>query len=105
MSYDVSLMADTGGEPVEVWQRNHTSNTSRMWKAAGCDIAAFDGCSGAALSSAAYEALTLLALDPETYRQFEPGNGWGTLESTKDFLRAIAEAGKKYPRTTVRVWR
>lgn len=103
MSYDVSLMADTGGEPVTVWSYNHTSNTRAMWIAAGCDIAAFDGCSAAALSTAAYEALTLIALRPDAYRHMEPDNKWGTVESTKDFLRAIAEAGKKYPRTTVRV--
>lgn len=105
MSYDVSLLADTGGEPVTVWDYNHTSNTVAMWTAAGCDIAAFDGKQASELMMPAYDAMTMLALRPDAYRHMEPGNGWGTVESTKDFLRAIAEACKKYPRTTVRVHR
>lgn len=105
MSYDVSLMAETGGEAVQVWDRNHTSNTSAMWRAAGCDIAEFHGRKPHYLGSAAAHAFTEIYLNRENYRPMQPDNGWGTVESTLDFLAAISLACEKYPMTTVDVSR
>lgn len=105
MSYDVTLYADTGGKPVEVWWRNHTSNTAKMWTAAGCDIAHFHGQPAWKLGVYARRALAELQNDPERFRQYEPGNGWGTVESVTDFLLGIAEAADAYPKTEVDVFR
>lgn len=105
MSYDVYLEAPTGGEPASIWDRNHTSNTAWMWCEAGCDISAFDGCSAAALGQAAYEAILAISSDVPKYRAVEPGNGWGTVESTLAFLHDIHNACTRWPATTVRVSR
>lgn len=105
MSYDVSLVAETGGEPAYVWDRNHTSNTSAMWRAAGCDIAEFDGMKAHELGRAAHMAYMVLLRNKGDYRSMEPRNGWGTVESTIEFLHDIDAACKKYPMTTVRVHR
>lgn len=105
MSYDVYLMAETGGEPVEVWERNHTSNTAAIWRKAGCDIAAFDGLPASELGIAAASAMLEISEYHEKYLPLEPSNGWGTLLSTVEFLGAISMACAKYPATTVRVSR
>lgn len=105
MSYDVYLMADTGGEPFPVWDRNHTSNTSSMWRAAGCDIAEFHGKKAHELKRAAHTAFMVILRNKGDYRSMEPGNGWGTVESTLDFLSDIETACAKYPMTTVEVSR
>lgn len=103
MSYDVSLEADTGGEPVEIWTRNHTSNTGCMWRDAGLDLVAYEGAKASALRSAAHEACGVILENMEKYRAMEPGNGWGTVVSTVEFLTDISNACARYPATTVRI--
>jgi hypothetical protein len=103
MSYDVSLEADTGGEPVEVWTRNHTSNTADMWRDAGLDLRAYEGARASTLRSAAHDACMAILQDVEKYQAMEPDNGWGTVESTVSFLTDISNACAKYPATTVRI--
>lgn len=105
MSYDVSLLADTGGEPFAVWDYNHTSNTSAMWRTAGCDIAEFHDRKAHELGRAAHTAFMVILRNKGDYRAMEPDNGWGTVDSTLGFLAAIEEACKKYPMTTVSVSR
>jgi hypothetical protein len=105
MSYDVSLMADTGGEPVEAWSWNHTGNTARMWREAGCDLAAFHGRPARELGDALERALVEMVADPERFRAMEPQNGWGSYRSTLAFLSAIRDACRTYPATTVEVSR
>lgn len=105
MSYDVSLMADTGNQPVEAWSINHTSNTSGVWRAAGCDIASFHGQEAWKLGASAAQAWARMQADPEAFRRYERGGGtWGTVETTMDFLLAIAQAARDYPKTEVQVW-
>lgn len=107
MSYDVYLeLGDkTGYDNLYAWERNHTSNTAGMWRAAGCDIAAFDGKPASELGPAAARALAAIVTEPEKYRPMEPSNGWGSLSSTVHFLLAIWEACEEWPETTVRVSR
>jgi hypothetical protein len=106
MSYDVYLEIDTGGtEPVEVSWLNHTSNTAAMWRAAGCDIAECDGRPAANFAEGLASAIEAIESDPDRYRQYEPPNGWGTLETTLKFLRDLLHACQCHPRTTVRVSR
>lgn len=106
MSYDVSLVIDTGdSEPHEVASHNHTSNTARMWRAAGCDIAEFHGKSAVEFHAALTAAIIEIAADPDAYRQYDATNGWGDLESTLGFLRDLQGACARHPKTTVAVSR
>lgn len=106
MSYDVDLMIDTGGpEMVSVYSRNHTSNTSGMWRAAGCDIAEFHDKPASEFAAALAPAIEKLKATPEEFRQYEPANRWGTLDSTIEFLSDLLDACEKHPKTTVSVWR
>jgi hypothetical protein len=106
MSYDVYLEVDAGGpEPVEAYWRNHTSNTSRMWREAGCDIAACGGHQAAQFAEGLAGAISAMEEEPEKYRQWEPENQWGTYETTLSFLRDLLDACRAYPRAVVRVSR
>ena len=108
MSYDVDLhigpqtpcpmcghSAQESGK--EVFSRNHTSNTAEMWRKAGCDLAAYDGKLAHELAAALESAIVEIASHPDTYREFEPANGWGNMDTTLAFLRAIHSACLEFP--------
>lgn len=105
MSYDVSLYLGGGNESACVFDRNHTSNTARMWREAGCDVAEFHGKS--ALEFGAYLSLAIddIEFRPGHYEYWAPENGWGTVNTTLDFLRALRDACERYPNATVAVSR
>ena len=105
MSYDVSLIISTGTEFVEVFSANHTSNTSDMWRAAGCDIAAFDGKPAPELAAACEKAIRLIESDRKAFEQFQPSNRWGTIDSTLGFLHDLMCAGRLHEKTVVSVCR
>lgn len=106
MSYDVYLAIDTGGdEPVDVFDRNHTSNTSNMWRKAGCDIAEFDGKTAPVFEEALRPAIAEILANRHEYTEFEPSNGWGDIDSTVRFLTDLANACAAHPKTIVRVSR
>jgi hypothetical protein len=50
-------------------------------------------------------ALRLLKEYPESYNEFEPGNGWGSYESFVEFVENVLEACLKYPDGTIVVYR
>lgn len=106
MSYDIYLEVDTGGEePVEVWWRNHTSNTASMWVAAGCDLALYHGKTATELAEAIEVAVANMKAEPGRYREYNSPNGWGTYSTTLLFLSEIHKACVENPKTTVRVSR
>jgi hypothetical protein len=105
VSYDVYLEATTPTGTEVVWERNHTSNTSNMWRHAGCDIAAFDGKPASELGAAAARAIAAIVTEPEKYTPMEPRNRWGTLLSTVRFLTDIWDACRDWPNTTVQISR
>lgn len=106
MSYDVYLTIDTGSpEPVTVWDRNHTSNTARMWREAGCDLAEFDGKPATELAASLGSAISVMQAEPARFREMDPPNGWGDYVSCLEFLRAILDACGEHPLTTVRISR
>lgn len=106
MSVTVYLIADTGHpDGYVVFDRNHTSNTHKMWLKAGCDIASFDGRPATELGDAARAAASKMVAAPEDYQQFAPENGLGTVGTTTDFLLDIARFCQSHPKTTVRVSR
>lgn len=105
MSYDVHLLAPTGGEPVEAYWANMTSNVAPMWRAAGCDLAAFDGASATALADNLVPAIAAMESNPETFKAMNPPNGWGDYDGCLRFLRELRDACRLYPATEVRVSR
>lgn len=106
MSYDVSLEVDTGGpEAVEVYSRNHTSNTAAMWREAGCDIASFHGAGAGTFSVALDGAIRDMEERPKHYAKWNAPNGWGSYETTLEFLRDLLDACKRHPATKVSVSR
>ena len=90
---------------LEVWSGNHTSNTAAIWREAGADLATFEGKTAGDCIEPLAAAIATIERDPERFRHHEPGNGWGTVESTLRFLRAIKAACARYPAARVEVCR
>lgn len=49
------------------------------------------------------QGASLLLNHSQKYRRFEPSNGWGTVETTYDFLIKIADNCDKYPTAVLEV--
>lgn len=106
MSYDVYLEVDAGGpEPVEAMWVNHTSNTAVMWREAGCNLAECDGRPAAQVAEGLAVAIADIEARREHYAQWNPPNGWGSVDTTLDFLRGLLDGCQRYPRSTMRVSR
>ncbi len=110
MTYVVKLEADLGGpETVTVGglglEWDYTENCAPMWRAAGADLAAFDG-------RPVWECLPLLRLaignmrsNPATYRAMDPPNAWGSYDGVLPMLERLLEAFEAAPKAIVRVHR
>jgi hypothetical protein len=106
MSYDVTLQVWSGpGAVAWVFDGNYTSNCARMWRAAGCDLAEFDGRPATELGPVAAAAAADIASHPSKYRDLEPDNGWGSMAGVIEFLGDIAEACATHQFAVVRVHR
>lgn len=106
MSYDVYLEIATGADEfAEVYWRNHTSNTAIMWREAGCDIADFEGAKASDFAVSLARAIGNIEATPDHYARWNPPNGWGSVDTTLDFLRALQTACELHPSTIVRVSR
>lgn len=103
MSYDVTLEIETAEEPLAVFDRNYTSNTSRVWIDAGCNLRDHDGSDAHGLGIALSLAIADIEFRPGHYAQYEPDNGWGSVDGTLEFLRAIQQACERFPTAVVRV--
>ena len=108
VSYDVSFKAKLEG--VDQWVYvgddwiNHTSNTAAMIKeVCGSYPSEWNGKRCADMYPVLMQGASLLCLHPKRYRQFEPGNCWGTVESTAEFLRQIADNCDKFPTAVIEV--
>jgi hypothetical protein len=114
MSYDVSFYSGPqtpchacghyaleGGK--ELASFNHTSNTTQMWRDAGCDLAAFHGKLASELAPALLKALKTIQENADYYQQYEPSNGWGSLKSTVKFLNHIYLACLENPEAVLYV--
>lgn len=108
MSYDVSFKAKLEGADQWVYVGddwiNHTSNTAAMIKeVCGSYPSEWNGKRCADMYPVRMQGASLLCLHPKRYRQFEPGNCWGTVESTAEFLRQIADNCDKFPTAVIEV--
>lgn len=71
---------------------NMTSNVAPVWRAAGCDLAEFDGKHSDTLRPVAEAARDRLAADPRAYDRLVRGGGsWGTVESAIEFLGRVVQ--------------
>ena len=107
MSYDVWMEANLGGpSPYTIDPGiNHTSNTSGMWREAGCDLGEMHGSLGEECIPPLEKAIAALTANPNHYRRHEPDNKWGTVETTIDFLSKILAMCKRTPLATLVVSR
>lgn len=107
MSYDIWLTIDTGGpEPATVGEDwNFTSNCGPMWRAAGADLAEFEGRKAAECIPILDAAIKDLQANPDKYRVMDPPNGWGSYDDLVPRLEVLAQQFRYHPKATVRVWR
>jgi hypothetical protein len=106
MSYDITLTVDTGGEePAVVGDWNYTSNCGPMWRAAGADLAGFDGKPASECATVLRAALTAVRAEPERYEAMNPRNGWGSYASLLPALGELLKLCERHPLATVHVWR
>lgn len=108
MSYDIYLTVDTGGEEFALlgdldW--NYTSNCGPMWRAAGADLAEFDGKPAGDCLPVLVDAIAEMRDNGAKYEAMNPPNGWGAYESLLPALHELAEASEKHPKAIVRVSR
>ena len=108
MGYDISFKAKLDGADQWVYVGddwiNHTSNTAAMIKeVCGSYPSEWDGIGCAELAPVLDAGIKELLQHSQRYRQFEPSNGWGTVESTTDFLIRILNNCKTYPTAVIEV--
>ena len=109
MSYDISLVIDTGGlAPATIggadfW--NYTSNCARMWRLAGADLAEFDGKTAGACLIVLEAAVMTMKRDPLPYLALNPDNGWGSYDTLLPALDELAAMFRAHPKATVVVSR
>ena len=106
MSYDVSLYVfDAKGKKHYLYDTNHTSNTARMWRDAGCDLAEFHGKTAAELARDLAPAVFTMRARPSHYEEMNPENGWGSYQSTLEFLSGILDMSERWPQAWVYISR
>lgn len=108
MSYDISFKAKLEG--VDQWVCvgdpfiNFTSNTANMIKeVCGSYPSQWNGKKCSDMYPILMQGASLLNNDPQKYKQFEAKNGWGTVNSTRDFLMDVADNCQKYPTAILEV--
>ncbi len=108
MSYDVWMDIDTGGpERAEVCDvGNYTSNLSPLWAWAidqGEVLSRWlDGRSGDEALPVLDAALARIESATDL-SEYEPPNGWGSVEGGTEYLRRIRDAAAAHPRAQFRV--
>lgn len=108
MSYDVSFKAKLEGldKWVYVGKKwiNYTSNVSTLIKeVCGYYPTYWNGKCCSDVYPAIQQGIELLTQHPQMYRQFEPANGWGSVEGTLEFLKNIADVCREYPVAIIEV--
>jgi hypothetical protein len=119
MSYDITLETptttgpctrcdgtgtmQTEGDELTWW--NYTSNCAGMWRAAGADLAEFEGKAAAECTPALAAAVKAMETDPERFRAMNPPNKWGDADDLIEELRKLLRDFQEYPDAIVRVSR
>lgn len=103
MSYDTSLMIDTGGtEPAEIEDiGNMTSNVSCMWtKALGFPLTRLEGKLGDECIGPLEKAVSHIRHpdNAKDYQAMNPSNGWGNHDGAAEYLEDILAACRRHPK-------
>ena len=109
MSWDVSLMIDTGDkELVEVVDLgNYTYNVSPMYYKAFERKGGFRSLDGMRVKKAIpilERAIQRMKDDPKQYKKMNPENGWGDYEGALEYLMDILDGCKKHPKTIIKIY-
>jgi hypothetical protein len=84
---------------------NYTSNCGPMWRAAGADLAKFDGTRASECAPILRAAIENMVADPARYRALDPPNGWGSYDTLLPRLRYLLRWLERNPTATVQVSR
>lgn len=110
MSYDISLVIDTGGPELATVcdaPGNYTSNVSGMWRfALGFPLRDLHG-TVAGDAVAFLEPAVAILRDPANdaaLRAMEPDNRWGCLEGATQYLADLLAACQRHPRASIHIW-
>lgn len=110
MSYDVSFRAKLEGidQFVSVGEeRNYTSNMSKAIAVASKQnktIKDFNGMRTTDVLPILQTIIWEFIDKPQEYRQYEPSNGWGSIETCLEFLLWFNYQCEMYPTAIVEVW-
>lgn len=108
MSYDISFkgeIKDSNGVWINLSDSlNLTYNLADMFiTLTGHSLYDWNGVKAFDAVEGATNALVNLNYKPEKYRQYEASNGWGTIETMRNFLNDFIILCMKYPYATVEV--
>jgi len=106
VSYDVNFEVEVLGETFSTETRNYTSNCSKMWRAAGCDIRGFHGKPVSEFIPPLTAAIADMEATPEFYTVMNPENGWGDYYSCLHsfLIPLLRDAHGVHPDARVWVW-
>jgi len=107
MSYDVSLMMNTGAGLKEIVDcGNYTYNVSPMFRDAFGEEDGINRLQGIMAEDAIYhleKAIHLMQHNPDHYRTMNPKNGWGSYEGALGYLQDILKHCKEHPLTQIKI--
>jgi len=107
MSWDVSMVIDTGGEePATVADcGNYTYNVADMYYLAmpSGGLCGLDGLSGEAALPVINGGLKYMTENANELRKLNPKNGWGSYDGAVKFLTGIRDACVLHPKAFVEV--
>lgn len=104
MSYDFSMMIDTGNGDVCVESsENYTYNISPMLYDTndGWERIMKNNVSGALAGELMTGIISRLEADPEKYRAMNPENGWGDYDSGLKWCKHLRDLFARHPKCTV----
>lgn len=107
MSWDVSLVINTGIKEVQVFDAgNYTCNVAPMYFEAigGEGLRSFDGLIANYVGLELGRVIEEMKRDPDKYEKMNPKNGWGNYEGAVRFLKKIREGCLDHPLATVRIY-
>lgn len=91
MSYDVEIRPKSQPPSVDYYG-NVTYNVTKMLRLAGIHPEVMNGLDAGIAHTVVVHALAAMEANPDYFRQFEAENGWGTYETTLDFVKQLEVA-------------
>lgn len=108
MSYDVSCYMKSGpgeNDHIKTESHNYTSSMTRAWDEAGCPLRDAHGQPVAEWLPKIRAAIADIEARPDYYKQYEPANGWGHVDTMLAFLKRVESDWAQHPFATVSISR